>query len=222
MAAVQFKCPHCGLALYDAFVKDIVKSVLVSDDQDSFDAPVKELLYALLEDGGAKELAGILKTIIKDSEASPQVKLRAVEIVSSCMKHAEKLAPPPTKFDDMDRVGLENFIDTKLGLPADRAAPESTVPAWFTEIQDKKRLKKTSSSLTCDDTAALMGKRYNGKRWFIKAVSEVENKKECVICYVHAKYARDIPKELLGEKWGNYPVFVRKVENNARSNDGGV
>jgi hypothetical protein len=211
---IKITCPHCGslYQLADGTIKEVVRSELVNADESDFEAPVRELIYKILEKGGANELATNLVDMATGKEVAMNVKLRALDIIGSLFKHSEKLSPPERNLDDLDREELQAYVDRKMGVAAPPLASSGPAPPkWLQVADEKKQLKKMSSALTLEEAAELMTAKLSGKKWFVKADTEKEPA-PAVLCYV-TSYAA-LPADLIQGKgiWGGFPIRLQKVK----------
>lgn len=218
---IKITCPHCGslYQLADATIKEVVRSELVNADESDFEAPVRELIYKILEKGGATDLATNLVDMATGAEVPQNVKLRALDIIGSLFKHSEKLSPPEHRIDDMDREELQAYIDRKMGLaPPPLATSGPAPPKWLQVANEKKRVQKMSSALTLEEAAELMTEKLKDKKWFVRADAAKEPS-PAVLCYVNSYSA--VPADLIQGKgiWGGFPIRLQKVKSDGAKTD---
>ena len=147
MNPIAVTCPacHAEFPLADKEMKAMVKRELLSADPDDFDAPVRNFLHTLLDGDGAKQLVHQIRKILRSKSSSALVKLRALEIIASCMKHHEKQSPKPFEITSAETPALESFIDKKLGLTPDPKSSTPTlrqVPGWMQAIDETQTQKR--------------------------------------------------------------------------------
>jgi hypothetical protein len=135
---IKITCPHCGslYQLADGTIKEVVRSELVNADESDFEAPVRELIYKILEKGGANELATNLVDMATGKEVAMNVKLRALDIIGSLFKHSEKLSPPERNLDDLDREELQAYVDRKMGVAAPPLASSGPAPPKWLQVEE--------------------------------------------------------------------------------------
>lgn len=198
-------------------IKEVVRAELINADESDFEAPVRELIYKVLERGGVDDLAKNLVDMATGKEIPMQVKLRALDILGSLFKHSEKIMPPADKMDDMDREEIEAYLNRKLtpgaaGAPTKKTGP--LPPKWLQVASEKKTAKKMSSALTLDEAAEMMTSKLKDKKWFVRADPETEPD-PAVICFVN-NYA-DVPEAMMSGQgiWGGFPIRLRLVKPDA-------
>lgn len=222
---IDVTCPKCKTLyrLSERTIKEVVKQELLNtDDSSDFDAPARELLHHLLGDGGAKQLAADLRDMVRGEEHTAATKLRALEIISSLLKHHEKMVPTPIELGAMDKRELDHYLNTKLGCKGEPLPPEVKVatPDWMQKIQANASAKRRSSKLTCGDYADIINKKFQGKDWFVRAAPERDGTTEVIVCYVTEP--ANVPTELIVDNktaWGGFPIQLaktRKMDDSSR------
>lgn len=121
----------------DNAIKLAVKRELLNTDAADLDVPVRSFLHKLLEGGGDEKLVKVIYRILRSKKSTGPMKLRAMEIIMSSMKHHEKMRPVPKDIKMMDKASLARYIDQKLGIET-ADAPEAAAdapPAWMQELE---------------------------------------------------------------------------------------
>lgn len=210
---VEVFCPHCkrSHALTSDNVKEVVRRELVSTEDGDFDAPMRELLYALLEDGGAKTLAKDLKDMLR-SDQKPTIKLRAMEIIAGCIKHFEKMTPPTADLANMDAAELDDYITGKLNQPVVERPDDDgdNSPDWLRKTQRIAEMRRTGKPLNIEQVTDMVNYRYRDKAWFEQAVA-IKEKDGSSVIVVYVATLLHVPKVLLMPTLGPFAGFTISI-----------
>ena len=138
---VTVECPCCNTTfpIPDKQVKLAVKRELLSTDSTDFEVPIRGFIHALLDNGGDEKLVKVIYRMLRSKKSTGPVRLRALEIITSCMKHQEKMRPVPKDLKLMDAKAIERFLDQKLGIETEgevaTATAEGAPPGWMQQLE---------------------------------------------------------------------------------------
>lgn len=229
-------CPHCRapFVLSETDTRRVMRQELLASEVKDYDSPIRELLFSFFNHGGIDKTVQMLWRTINSKKSTAPMKLRAMDMVLSAMKHFEKQTPPKTEIGDLDTEELKKHAATLLGLPvteqdAAKGDERESPPEWYMRLPTnqsreemeqnlaKGRLPKTKPSTEAirasnkaterevEAAVAALKDRYGKEAWFVDAVQHAEIPKAIMLM---VKSHADVPAELAnGERWEGFPVY---------------
>lgn len=239
----RIACPHCKAAfvLSETDTRRVMRSELLASDVKDYDSPIRELLFSFFNHGGIDKTVQMLWRMINSTKSTPPMKLRAMDMVLSAMKHFEKQTPPATDIGDLDTEELKRHANKLLGLPDTeedlaRGGERESPPDWYvakginvsgqTQEQIDENLAKGREPRKKASPEAIRTNSRNVEREIKVAVAALRDRYGKEPWFVDATPHESIPKAIMlmvkshgdvpfelsnGARWEGFPVYCHVV-----------
>jgi hypothetical protein len=126
------ECPHCRneFGLDEWQMRRMVNTLILDDEIDDPDAPIRALMHGALGEDGAKSIGKMIRRRLVATNTTERVQMRCLDMLLRVMQFHEKSQPERKNLKDLEAGELEAMLAKLMRVPIDQVRFER-VPKWM-------------------------------------------------------------------------------------------